>query len=90
MALLHIFVADENGEMALRFFFVKSAFGFQSRFPIAQYFTSVNIVMNNKSVAVNETLANNPFYLKYASKISSLQQYKPLLSMHFAIAMAQF
>jgi hypothetical protein len=46
-----------------------------NRFSVAQYFTSVHLVMNNKSVAVDETLANNPFYSKYASKISSLQQY---------------
>lgn len=40
----------------------------------AQYFTSVRLVMNNKSVAIDESLANNPFYLKYASKITTLQQ----------------
>lgn len=31
--------------------------------------------MNNKSATIDETLAKNPFYEKYASKITTLQQY---------------
>ena len=41
---------------------------------IANYFTSATIVMNNKSVALDDTLANNAFYEKYKAKITALQQ----------------
>lgn len=33
--------------------------------------------MNNKSATIDETLAKNPFYEKYASKITTLQQNDP-------------
>nr|CAH0113383.1 unnamed protein product [Daphnia galeata] len=47
------------------------------RFLVSSYFTTARIVMNNKSATVDETLAKNPFYEKYASKITTLQQNDP-------------
>ena len=38
------------------------------------YYTGSNVFMTNKAKAVDETLAKNPFYEKYAKKITSLQQ----------------
>lgn len=41
---------------------------------IRNYFLTARIVMNNKSAVLDDSLSKNPFYDKYASKISALQQ----------------
>jgi len=46
--------------------------------------------MNNKSVALDDTLANNAFYDKYKAKIAALQQYTFLtMHMHFTCSLFQ-
>ncbi|XP_045033027.1 ATP synthase mitochondrial F1 complex assembly factor 1 isoform X1 [Daphnia magna] len=47
------------------------------RWLASSYFTTARIIMNNKSASVDETLSKNPFYEKYASKITTLQQNDP-------------
>ena len=38
------------------------------------YYTGSNIFMTNKAAVVDESLAKNPYYEKYAAKINKLKQ----------------
>jgi hypothetical protein len=66
----------QNSEMALPLIkTIRQDICLYRRFLVSSYFTATRIVMNNKSATVDETLAKNPYFEKYASKITTLQQY---------------
>ena len=70
-----------RSEMALPLFrTIRKDICLYRQFLASSYFTTARIVMNNKSATVDDTLAKNPFYEKYASKITTLQQLVELLN----------